>query len=253
MHFKALIFLRVFLLICAFSPALSHADDTTAQSFRQEAASIPKALLANGDADIQVNRQLWTNTPGTLRAVISVHEHLGPSGINDQDYQVSTALALLASTEADSFTPDEKESFTAKINPAAHSGGIVGISGGGDENGADTKMLMLHRDLGRLARENNPGKRKAIMANVRADLTIRSEVSRQNADDHGLIFRTAPSEIADSTRYANVCQHVLRIPADQFENVFQSLAKQNPELRRKVPDSGALRTWCNGFLDGSVQ
>jgi hypothetical protein len=226
-------------------PQGSLGDETFSRS------SAEWTLDATGKAHIQVNSVLWEKTEPEVRSVIGMHEYLGAEGLYDRNYEVSSALWALSTPEASHFNTEDKANLAKRISATAFGGGIVGIGGGGDEAGADTKVSTLRRDLGRLAEAGSDEEHRAIMANIQEDLSIQSEVKRNGNTDNGLLYdNVAPIDVAEASRTVTTCQQVLRLSDASQGKIYQELVKSNPVAAQKLNGVSGMLKWCRDYIKG---
>jgi hypothetical protein len=110
---------------------------------------------------ILINQKMWTPTPESYKPLISLHENLGALGFNDKDYNLSSAMWLLAHPETDEVLTDkEKSTIIDYLNGAAENGGVIGVSGGGDMGGAGLKKETLEVQLKDMAQLKSKKDRK---------------------------------------------------------------------------------------------
>ena len=138
--------------------------------------------LQNGQRTINVSLWMWARTDSSMRPVIAMHEFLGPAQFNDQDYQLSSAMALLATEESSGLLePEQIPSLHAlKKIPSLNSsvghlgrqafasagGGVIGVGGGGDWVAALAKLVFLKSGLDHLRQARSPSEKQAAIQEI---------------------------------------------------------------------------------------
>lgn len=102
------------------------------------------------DASIEVDRDAWLKTKSPIRDVLGLHEQLGISGVSDHDYSVSIGLWILSKDSSNSvFSKSERQAIFDDV--ARSSGGVVGVGGGGDDGGIESKMRFVANEIAKVA------------------------------------------------------------------------------------------------------
>jgi hypothetical protein len=146
------------------------------QSDGHERASACWALQ-NGVRTVNVNQWMWARTDTDMRSVIAVHEFLGPARFNDQNYQVSTAMAILMTNQGKPGIEPEQIPALSRLTRSSLSsgGGIVGVGGGGDWIGSLAKLAFFKSGLDDLQHAKTPEERQAALRSLTspdADWTV---------------------------------------------------------------------------------
>ncbi len=130
---------------------------------------------------------MWARTDLKMRSVIALHEFLGPAQFNDQDYQLTSALTLLASDETTGLLEPEQipvlhglqkiPSVNARVGHlgqqalALNGGGVIGVGGGGDWLAALAKLSFLQAGLTDLKIARSDNERRAAIQRILRDQT----------------------------------------------------------------------------------
>ena len=143
--------------------------------------------LLRGSRTINVSLWQWARTEPSVRPVIAMHEFVGPAGFNDQDYQLTTAMAVLETDESAGLLEPEQipalHHLIRSARPSVHAhggvaanphasggGGIVGVGGGGDWLGSMAKLAFIQAGLDDLKHARTPEERReAIQEILEAD------------------------------------------------------------------------------------
>jgi hypothetical protein len=103
-------------------------------------------------SSITVSQKMWFYTISEVKPSMALHEYLGALGYDDQNYNLSTSLLLLAEKETWKFLNDDqiryvRNSIENTSNEVCEGGGVIGVGGGGDLIGPETKSNLLLSDI----------------------------------------------------------------------------------------------------------
>jgi hypothetical protein len=104
------------------------------------------------ESSITVSQKMWLYTISKVKPSMALHEYLGALGYDDQNYNLSTSLLLLSEKETWNFLNEDqiryiRNNIENTSNEVCEGGGVIGVGGGGDLIGPETKSNLLISDI----------------------------------------------------------------------------------------------------------
>lgn len=201
---------------------------------------------------IEINKNLWLQTAPDVQKVIALHEYLGANAFEDGNYVVSTALWMLTQERTyEVLKPDETRSLASLVQGELEaSGGVTGVGGGGDEDGAQLKMRMLTLALERTAKTRDAAERQDALRSLHATFYHKTEILRR--PPKGNIF--AEGMKARIRQGFESCQNFIALSPQKQTDVFNETSRRASEdFRRAFPSRKVFLEKCREMISEGLE